>query len=112
MTTFTLTTNGIAPIRQPVPKKFLSDLDGRIRGQGTSEPHRAAHQGTEPAMSTITGPDHSCRPGPAPSAVEGRLAASTVAAIATTTLAAIASAAGVSFADHSGDSIPIADSPR
>ncbi len=36
------------------------------------------------------------------------LAASTVAAIATTTLAAIASAAGVSFADHSGDSIPIA----
>ncbi len=36
------------------------------------------------------------------------LAAAAVAAGATTTLAAVASAAGVSFADHSGDGIPIA----
>lgn len=35
------------------------------------------------------------------------LAAAVGAAVATTTLAAIASAAGVSFADRSGDSIPI-----
>ncbi|GAA1792463.1 hypothetical protein GCM10009795_042660 [Nocardioides hankookensis] len=36
------------------------------------------------------------------------LAASVVAAVVTTTLAAIASAAGVSFADSSGESIPLA----
>ena len=36
------------------------------------------------------------------------LAATAIAALATTTLAAVASAAGVSFADRSGDSIPIA----
>ena len=36
------------------------------------------------------------------------LAAAAVAATATTVLAAIASAAGVSFADHSGQSIPFA----
>lgn len=36
------------------------------------------------------------------------LAAAAVAALATTTLAAVASAAGVSFADRSGDGIPIA----
>jgi peptidoglycan/LPS O-acetylase OafA/YrhL len=36
------------------------------------------------------------------------LTAAVVASVATTTLAAVASAAGVSFADHTGTSIPIA----
>jgi len=44
--------------------------------------------------------------GPVPVWKQG-VAAAVVASVATTTLAAVASAAGVSFADHTGASIPI-----
>lgn len=48
------------------------------------------------------------RPAASPSVLTRGLAAAAAAAVTTTTLAAIASAAGVSFADKTGASIPIA----
>jgi amino acid transporter len=69
---------------------------------------------TEPDMSTTTQvPTHVTSAAPAPTAErqpvwKHGVAAAVVASAATTVLAALASAAGVSFADSTGASIPIA----
>jgi amino acid transporter len=76
--------------------------------------HRAARRGTEPDMSTtIQVPTRTTPTAPPPTLKRQPVwkhgaAAAVVASLATTVLAALASAAGVSFADSTGESIPIA----
>lgn len=63
---------------------------------------------TTTQISTSTTSSAATRLGPRQSVGKHGVAAAVVASIATTTSAAIASAAGVSFADRTGTSIPIA----
>jgi hypothetical protein len=89
----------------------LSDPAPPVRGGGGSGSHRAPAKETELDMSTTTQtPTLTTRNAPAERQPiwKNGLAAAVVASAATTVLAAIASAAGVSFADRTGASIPIA----
>lgn len=72
--------------------------------------HQASAEETEPDMSTITQVPARTTPGTSTRLPVWRhgLVAAVVASVATTALAAIASAAGVSFADSTGASIPLA----
>jgi amino acid transporter len=60
------------------------------------------------SLTTVTTEHTDCSTRPRQSVWQHGLAASVAATVATTTVAAVASAAGVSFADQSGASIPVA----
>ena len=75
--------------------------------------HRAAHQETEPDMSTTQIATRIATSQPTTTAPrqpvwKHGVVAAVVASVATTVLAAAASSAGISFADSTGASIPIA----
>ena len=87
-----------------------------------SGPHRAVRRGTEPDMSATAQVPAGTTPGTTPGVTPGApsskatrqrvwthgVGAAAGASVATTLLAAAASAAGVSFADSTGASIPVA----
>ena len=84
-----------------------------VEGVGASRTGRPAEE-TEPEMSTTRQIPTRATPSAPPPAAERQpvwkhgVTSAVVASVATTVLAAIASAAGVSFADSTGASIPIA----
>jgi hypothetical protein len=122
MTAFRSLYERAPPDTTPRPKKIsyadLSDPDRAVRGEGTGGSHPAPADESELDMTTTTlAPTHRSLPPSTPSAARQPLwkhgvTAAAVAALATTVLAAIASGAGVSFADSTGESIPIAAFPQ